>query len=195
MKTVTSPQFVSRVDDERDYSSCLIATLGPAGTSSEFAARHISDNVVLFESYELAARKVLDNPANSLLLVANAYQKINHFYISRNCRPATAFFLDTPPYVLASKTGLMPSLSDELRIATHAAPAHILATILPHIFYKTVETASTSRAAEITAAGETELCLTTLPACLENQLSPIIVAGPIPMLWTIFSPKGVTDYA
>src|SRR5262245_59419281 len=68
-----------------------VATLGPQGTSSELAAKFLLANlpdevadrmgVELFESFEAAAESVLAG-SSSLLLVANAYEHINRFYMN-----------------------------------------------------------------------------------------------------------------
>jgi bacilysin biosynthesis protein BacA len=65
-----------------------IATLGPEGTSSDLCCSYFAKYILkacvqceLFASYEDAARSVKGGTSD-LLLVANAYNKINEFYIS-----------------------------------------------------------------------------------------------------------------
>lgn len=80
-----------------------VVTLGPDSTSSTFVARIFAkeeniDEVLLFPTYELAAKNVAEHNA---LLVANAYSGINHFYISDLFTPLLCFFHNTPKYFLA----------------------------------------------------------------------------------------------
>jgi prephenate dehydratase len=171
-------------------SATTIATLGPAGTSSEQAARYIAGelpgNVALFESYEGAADYMMKHPLETILLVANAYDRVNHFYISRVMEPAAGFFYDTPPYVIASRDPDILRL-DTLNVASHPAPSHLVEDVLPTKSIRIQREASTVLAAEAAANGEADACLTTLPASLAAGLHLIAIAMPaIPMFWTLF---------
>ena len=79
-----------------DVSSRKFATLGPNGNSSRHAAEklasHYPAQVELFDTYEEAAQTVTDNPENAALIVANAYARINRFYISHDLYSVGAFF-------------------------------------------------------------------------------------------------------
>jgi hypothetical protein len=80
----------------------VISTLGPAGTSSEAAARYLAGTlghtdkpvaVALFRSYEEAWTALREKRA-SRLLVANAYQGISKFYMDRSLGREPAILLD-----------------------------------------------------------------------------------------------------
>ena len=77
-----------------------VATLGPAGTSSEQAARYLISRLrgedaepapKLFHSYEDASAAVVRGAAD-LLLVANAYANVAEFYMSATLKLAGAFY-------------------------------------------------------------------------------------------------------
>lgn len=186
MTELASPNLLWRESLNLDYSERVIATLGPAGTSSEFAARHLTDKVKLFDSYELAEEYAHGNPREVAFLVANAYQNVNQFYISRRTKPVTAFFLDTPPYVLATKDVGLEQFTGVIRVSSHRAPSHLIRALIPGTPFTLVETSSTSEAARMVFDAEADACLTTRVACEKRNLKIIKNSGCIPMLWTIF---------
>ncbi len=167
-----------------------IATLGPSGTSSEYAAKFISEclkgDVILYDTYEAAAASLSAPDNNDFLLVANAYSGVNRFYISRVLQPVAAFFHDTQPYVLACLDGTNLD-RDDLKVASHPAPSHLAQELLPGRCIQVVPVPSTVRAAELTAEGQCDACITTLPTSERMRLS-VVEQGMqcIPMLWTIF---------
>jgi bacilysin biosynthesis protein BacA len=174
-----------------------IATLGPAGTSSDHVARTFLANVgngdsrcELFDSYEEAARTV-ESGDNDLLLVANAYGNINQFYISHTLSLTTFFVHDTPPYGLARRRDGTP-LDDEapLVIATHPAPAHFVPWFMKTSGLEGEPTvrlvSSTSEAARLVADGSVDLCVTNDDARIRYQLEFLSCTWPIQMLWSVF---------
>jgi hypothetical protein len=174
-----------------------IATLGPAGTSSEHVARAFLGNVTngnsrceLFDSYEEAARTV-ESGENDLLLVANAYGNINQFYISHTLSLTTFFVHDTPPYGLACRRD-GSSLDPEapLEVATHPAPAHFLPWLMKTAGLEAQPTvrlvSSTSEAARLVADGTVDACVTNDDARSRYQLEFLSSSWPIQMLWSVF---------
>jgi hypothetical protein len=175
----------------------LIATLGPTGTSSENTAFFFSQklrnkpDVKLFNTYEDAENFVLCSEG-SLMLVANAYKRINEFYISNRTKPLLSFFFDTPPYGIATKPGinlLELARKRPLQIASHHAPQHLIAGLLPGHRFEVFDAASTSLAAEMTSKGEVDACLTTKIACQKEGLEFQSTEVNIHMLWTAFTGK------
>lgn len=182
-------KILSRAEYRSDYQSALIATLGPSGTSSEFVAGQLSENIALFPSYELAEEHIHIIENEAVFLVANAYQNINRFYISERTKPVAAFFCDTPTYVLASRVTRFQDLARQPRISSHRAPAHLIERILANSEFTLVETDSTSVAARMAAESAVDACITTRVACEKEGLNILYESGTIPMLWTIFSRK------
>lgn len=174
-------------------ASRRFATLGPNGTSSRHAAERLAAchpaQVDLFDTYEEAARAVARNPANTALVVANAYARINRFYISHDLFPVGAFFHDTPAYVIAAQSTAVldrPALS----VATHPAPSHLINGAINHPEIRIINTDSTHLAAKRVALGQCDACLTTKVAADMLELKTVTVAFPaIPMLWTVFINK------
>lgn len=171
-----------------------IATLGPPGTSSEYVAMQlceiIANEVALFESFEAVANFVIQDVfSESLLLVANAYSKINLFYISNFLIPVACFFYRTPPYVLASQVS---NLHEKLflKVGSHPAPSHLIAPLLANQKFEIIEISSTSLAAKMVANSELDLCLTTQPASeLYNLHVYKHATQHIEMLWTLFAKR------
>lgn len=174
-----------------------IHTLGPSGTSSEYASQffhrwmgdHYSDSshtIHLDDSYELA-RKNIDEE-NGLLIVANAYPKINDFYMDTRLKLLATFLYDTPLYGLVANR-VLPDRP--LTVASHPAPVPLIAELLPAglRIAKIVEMSSTSAAAQAVACGEVDIALTTEIAARLHNLNFISRTRPIHMLWSVFASK------
>ncbi len=174
-----------------------IATLGPSGTSSEAAARHLLDwaaqsldarceDVQLLPTYEHAAEAVLTRSATHLL-VANAYREINDFYMDPRLKIAAAYRFNTPNYGLAKARGA--TVSSRIDVATHPSPIPLIEELLPAGMTVSVVVAmpSTSAAAAAVAANEVDVALTTDVAAEIYDLEFISRTRPIEMLWTAFA--------
>jgi prephenate dehydratase len=175
-----------------------IATLGPAGTSSEASARHLLHWVAqalngrvgpiqLFATYEDAREMVLAGNATHLL-VANAYREINNFYMDPKLKIAAAYRFNTPNYGLAKRRGAQ--ISSRVCIASHPSPTPLIEELLPaEVTVSAVITMlSTSAAAAAVDGKEIDLALTTDVAAQIYDLEFISRTRPIEMLWTAFRP-------
>jgi hypothetical protein len=172
-----------------------LTTLGPAGTSSEYAASAFyerngcSGALSLVPSYEQAAEAVISRQAE-FLLVANAYDRINRFYINDSLVAVDVYPLRTPGYAVA----VLPNSHHDAcdgppRVASHPAPAHILHCAFGRTEsdLEIVAATSTSAAAELVSQGSVPACLTTDIARRRNRLAFVTRPKPIRMLWTVFA--------
>ncbi|MEN3586373.1 hypothetical protein [Streptomyces sp. WMMC905] len=190
---MTLLSFTALLRDTERVST--VGTLGPRGTSSEAAARHFvrlsgSDDpqlpVHLFDTYEEAGAALRDARV-SHLIVANAYQAVNQFYMDPALTLANVFVMDTPLYGIAvARNGTVP---DSPTIATHPAPEPIIGQLLPsaHTTHKVIHTASTSAAAQAVTDGLADLALTTAPSAELHGLRFISGTRPILMVWSAFT--------
>jgi len=173
-----------------------VATLGPAGTSSEASARHLLDWAVealracsgpiqLLPTYEQAMECVLTGRATHLL-VANAYREINDFYMDPRLKIAAAYRFNTPNYGLAKCRGTQ--ISSQIGVATHPSPIPLIEELLPIgvTVSVVVPMSSTSAAAAAVAGREVDVALTTDVAAEIYDLEFISRTRPIEMLWTAF---------
>ncbi len=179
-----------RTDDQ-----LIIATLGPAGTSSQaaattFAARITHEHGVaadtdLYETYEGASAAVLGESAD-LLVVANAYASVDAFYMNPDLSLAAAFVQVTPEYGIAVPRP--DSVPRAVRVATHPAPRPLIAQLLPESMSvrDVVMVHSTSAAAAATRAATVDAALTTAPAAHLHDLTFISRTRVIQMLWSVF---------
>lgn len=176
-------------------SDVPLATLGPAGTSSEYAAgafyarNGCSGPLLLTATYEQAAEAVVARQAE-FLLVANAYREINRFYINDLLVAVDAYPLRTPGYAVAVlPNSLHHSCQGPRRIASHPAPAHILHSVFGEVDcgLQIISADSTSAAAELVSQGSVPACLTTDVARRRNRLAFVTRPKTIRMLWTAFS--------
>lgn len=179
-------------DESHRHSPQRVATLGPPGTSSERAAGRILEildtdgDVVLFRTYDDAAESVLRSESD-VLVVANAFQGINSFYMDARLSVLSAFRMHTPLYGLAKRPD--HALPSEFAVVSHPAPIPLIVELLPESMTCTevICADSTSAAAAAVASGEQEVALTTEPACVAYDLVFISTLRPIEMVWTAFA--------
>ncbi|QUJ70608.1 hypothetical protein KDD30_22240 (plasmid) [Photobacterium sp. GJ3] len=172
-----------------------IFTLGPKGTSSEYASHHFSNwmksrysesdhSIFLKNTYEEARDNL--HKEDGLLIVANAYSQVNDFYMDPKLTLLGSFLFDTPMYGLATKN----TVADRpLVVASHPAPIPLIRELLPEgmKIERVVEMKSTSAAAAAVVEGQVDLALTTEVAAGLHQLKFISRVRPIHMLWSVFS--------
>jgi prephenate dehydratase len=171
-----------------------IATLGPAGTSSEQAAMFLwvghhhgePPAIHLSATYEEAGDAVISGAA-SHVVVANAYAGIHRFYMDPAFSIVGAFLMDTPLYGIAvSPERQIPSVA---RISSHPAPIPLIRELLPTAYSvaEILHATSTSAAAIQAHRGEADMALTTEPAATANALKFISRTRSIRMLWSVFT--------
>jgi len=174
-----------------------VYTLGPTGTSSEYASqffcRWMNERyekshhaLQLNNTYELARDNL--RRAGGLLIVANAYPQINDFYMDTSLKLLATFLFDTPLYGLVASKALPDR---PLYIASHPAPVPLIQELLPEGLKveRIVEMPSTSAAAQAAACGEVDMALTTEIAARLHNLKFVSAVRPIHMLWSVFGSK------
>ncbi|MGC7102842.1 hypothetical protein ACPZ19_49945 [Amycolatopsis lurida] len=201
MSTVAAPVIDLALPHPRGDSSRGIATLGPAGTSSEQSAWFLRDYlslgwrdrrpsappVSLYPRYEDAAQAVIAGESE-LLLVANAYHGASAFYMSAELRFAGAYLFDTPLYGIATHDGELPG--GTISIASHPAPIPLIEQLLAGTgttAWTVVQHNSTSAAARAAAEGAVAAALTTAPAAALHGLKFVTRTRTIRMLWSVFT--------
>jgi hypothetical protein len=177
----------------------LLGTLGPSGTSSEHAAEaliellrqreHLRCDLVLYQTFEHAARAVRRREA-SALLVPNAYQHANRFYMDPELDTAAAFIAPTPRYGLAMLAGRPVPV--ELRVATHPAAVPLLDHLVPdgHRVREILTSVSTSAAADTAARGAVDAALTNQISVERHNLRFFSRTQELPMVWSVFVKAG-----
>ncbi|RMI36437.1 prephenate dehydratase domain-containing protein [Streptomyces triticirhizae] len=182
--------------------SLRITSLGPAGTSSEQAARALQGHLLrrghehvpieLCHRYEEAGDRLLAGDCE-LVVVANAYSGIDRFYMDPALRLAAVFVKDTPHYGIASVAGA--ELEQKTRVITHPAPRALVGELLPERFdlAEVVFATSTSAAAEAVERGEVPLALTTALAARLHGLEFLSRTRPIRMVWSVFTRADLLD--
>jgi bacilysin biosynthesis protein BacA len=173
-----------------------IATLGPTGTSSQYAAQKFIDystknhkcSITLYDSYEEANDFVLSGQCNALL-VANAYKGVDKFYTSKKLKLFSAFKLNTPSYGIATKRDIeeIPEKS-LINLHSHHATFGLIPYFLtnkPLTKLKVVEHKSTSLAA-IAARYDESFCIANAIAISKYGLHFVSKTRSITMLWSVF---------
>jgi prephenate dehydratase len=166
-----------------------VHTLGPSGTNCEAAAHHwlhqrgMSDGtVVLHPTLERAALDVLADPEPSALLACVVYPNL-HEIVFKNLAQLTmrdCFVFPTHNMVYAGRAG-----ATWRTVASHPAPVNLLDGRDVEIILVN----SNAAAAAICSSGETDACITTLPAAQRHQLEIRADFGPVPMGFSLHAPQ------
>ncbi|MBE9035783.1 LysR family transcriptional regulator [aff. Roholtiella sp. LEGE 12411] len=177
-----------------------IGTLGPSGTSSDYASSYIvqqleseklTGKIQLFDSFPDVKKALLQDKVD-LALVPHAYHLINEFYMEPNFDLGFIFIYPTPVYGLAKKKNTEVVFKGA-RIVTHPAPLPLLSRLLPNSQDQSeiqVDLSpSTSDAAIQVQQGLANLAITNANAVEAYDLEFISTYGKIPMSWSIFYKK------
>jgi bacilysin biosynthesis protein BacA len=178
----------------------IIGTLGPSGTSSDYASTHIvkqlesenlSGEIQLFDTFPDVKEALLQDKIN-LAVVPHAYHSINEFYMEPSFDLGFIFIYPTPVYGLAKKKNTEVTFKGA-RIVTHPAPLPLLSKLLPESEDQSeiqVDLSpSTSDAAIQVQKGLATLAITNKNAVEAYDLEFISTYGKIPMSWSIFYKK------
>lgn len=181
---------------ETKINTLKIGTLGPSGTSSEFAAKQFASNYLatqgflselsLFNTFEESVVE-LENGLLDYIIVPHAYGKINDFYMKPNIDLIQLFRCDTPMYGLAIRKGFLydDELLDSAVIVSHPAPVNLVKYFLNKS--SNIELVnSTSVAAKLVNEGVYDLAITNFAAKEKYNLDFVYQFKNIPMSWSVF---------
>ncbi|MCP2727562.1 hypothetical protein [Limnofasciculus baicalensis] len=181
-------------------NTLTLGTLGPSGTSSEYALIHVVSQLIseelsistqLFNSFPELKEALLHNQVD-LALVPHAYDQINEFYMEPSLELGFIFTYPTPIYGLAKKKNSSVIFKGS-RLVTHPAPLPLLSKLLPdsqdESEIKVDLSLSTSDAAIQVKEGLADLAITNEKAAQIYDLEFISTYGKIHMSWSIFQKK------
>lgn len=191
--------LLNKTSLDKCLNNLKFATLGPYGTSSEFATLKLCENincdksnVILFNTYEEAFEDVKKNTSNAVI-VANAYHGINNFYMDNKLELIATFIQNTPKYGIAVRKDFnIEELSNckVIKIASHHAPTKKLDYYRDGVFkdksFDITLFDSTSSAARSVKENEFDFCLTNENAVEMYGLKFISKLTDISMVWSIF---------
>ncbi|MBE5101503.1 prephenate dehydratase domain-containing protein [Priestia aryabhattai] len=173
-----------------------VGTLGPSGTSSEFAANLFMDNylfnqgifseLILFQTFEESMEN-LEKGLLDYIIVPHAYGGINEFYMKSNIDLIQLFRCDTPMYGLAVRKGFPyhKELLDSETIVSHPAPINLLKYFL-NTNAKIHTVNSTSVAASLVKESVYNIAITNEVAKQKYDLDFVYQFKNIPMSWSVF---------
>ncbi|MFD0376133.1 hypothetical protein [Streptomyces sp. NPDC127112] len=171
-----------------------LGTLGPAGTSSELAARFLAGehrlSVRLFATFDDVLDQLLRSQVE-FALVPSAYQGLTRFHWHRDLRLRGFFAQATPEYGIAARAGAAPLPGDgPLVVAAMWEVRRIYAELAPDGLRDRgvawVDASSTQHAAEILAAGGADLAVTNAPGIRANDLRWVASRQGAEIVWTLF---------
>jgi bacilysin biosynthesis protein BacA len=178
----------------------IIGTLGPSGTSSDYASSYIvkqleseqlTGEIQLFDSFSGVKEALLQDKVD-IAVVPHAYHSINEFYMEPNLDLGFIFIYPTPVYGLAKRKNTEVVFKGA-RLVTHPAPLPLLSKLLPESQDQSeiqVDfSPSTSDAAIQVQQGLATLAITNKNAVDAYDLEFISTYGKIPMSWSIFYKK------
>ncbi|ARV46143.1 MULTISPECIES: prephenate decarboxylase [Bacillus] len=180
-----------------------VNTLGPEGTSSEYAAKHFISNFTLqqglnsklslHDTFESCIERTLQSPLE-YTIVPHAYDGIKHFYMRPDLQLLQIFRCDTPMYGLAVRPDFEFSddMLDTSVIVSHPSPINLIKYFTrKEVRFKLVN--STSQAARKVKEGLYDIALTNELARQKYGLTFVKTFKSIPMSWSLFGKGDVND--
>jgi hypothetical protein len=171
-----------------------LGTLGPAGTSSDLAARFLAAeyglSVELFTTFDDVLDHLLDGRVE-FALVPSAYQGLTRFHWHRGLRLRAFFPRATPEYgIAAGAGGGLPPGDGPVAVAAMWEVRRIYAEVVPDALLDRevtwVDAVSTQHAAEILAGGGAELAVTNAPGVRAHGLRWVATRPGAEIVWTLF---------
>jgi len=184
------------------FDGFKLATLGPAGTSSEYVAGKVLErldiadkNIVLFPRYEEAYNDVVAGNSDAVI-VANAYKDISTFYMDPSLELIGTLIEPTPAYGIATRSDFRmesSTMKSPIRIISHHAPIKKLEAYTQDrtspfrgVEFEIIYSDSTSAAAGAVAANRADYCLTNAQAVEHYGLTFVSKTTGIDMVWSLF---------
>ncbi|MEC0952047.1 MULTISPECIES: bacilysin biosynthesis protein BacA [Bacillus] len=180
-----------------------INTLGPEGTSSEYAAKNFITNFTLLQgvnsklslhdTFESCIEKTLQSPLE-YTIVPHAYDGIKHFYMRPDLQLLQIFRCDTPMYGLAVRPGFKytDDMLEQAVIVSHPSPINLIKYFTrKDVTFDLVN--STSAAAKRVKDGLSDIALTNELARQKYGLHFVKTFKSIPMSWSLFGKGEIHD--
>ncbi|ASF30517.1 MULTISPECIES: bacilysin biosynthesis protein BacA [Bacillus amyloliquefaciens group] len=180
-----------------------INTLGPEGTSSEYAAKNFITNFTLLQgvnsklslhdTFESCIEKTLQSPLE-YTIVPHAYDGIKHFYMRPDLQLLQIFRCDTPMYGLAVRPDFeyTDDMLDKAVIVSHPSPINLIKYFTrKDVTFDLVN--STSVAAKRVKDGLSDIALTNELARQKYGLQFVKTFKSIPMSWSLFGKGEIHD--
>ncbi|CUB24657.1 bacilysin biosynthesis protein BacA [Bacillus amyloliquefaciens] len=180
-----------------------INTLGPEGTSSEYAAKNfianftllqgVNSKLSLHDTFESCIEKTLQSPLE-YTIVPHAYDGIKHFYMRPDLQLLQIFRCDTPMYGLAVRPGFeyTDDMLDKAVIVSHPSPINLIKYFTrKDVTFDLVN--STSAAAKRVKDGLSDIALTNELARQKYGLHFVKTFKSIPMSWSLFGKGEIHD--
>ncbi|XYY59704.1 bacilysin biosynthesis protein BacA [Bacillus velezensis] len=180
-----------------------INTLGPEGTSSEYATKNFITNFTLLQgvnsklslhdTFESCIEKTLQSPLE-YTIVPHAYDGIKHFYMRPDLRLLQIFRCDTPMYGLAVRPGFeyTDDMLDQTVIVSHPSPINLIKYFTrKDVTFDLVN--STSATAKRVKDGLSDIALTNELARQKYGLHFVKTFKSIPMSWSLFGKGEIHD--
>lgn len=180
-----------------------INTLGPEGTSSEYAAKNfitnftllqgVNSKLSLYDTFESCIEKTLQSPLE-YTIVPHAYDGIKHFYMRPDLQLLQIFRCDTPMYGLAVRPGFeyTDDMLEQAVIVSHPSPINLIKYFTrKDVTFDLVN--STSAAAKRVKDGLSDIALTNELARQKYGLHFVKTFKSIPMSWSLFGKGEIHD--
>ncbi|MGN6610676.1 MAG: prephenate dehydratase [Angustibacter sp.] len=176
-----------------------VVTLGPAGTSSHDAARHLQTRLVeadgapplpleLHDTFDVVLERAVAD-ASCLALVPSAYRGATAFHWHDELRLLFHFARSTPPYGLATRR--LPVAPEPVRVAAMAEVDHLYGGLVPppmaHREVVRVAARSTRHAAELVRCGAADVAVTNEPSRRDAGLVWLSCRPGVDIVWLVFA--------
>ncbi|WP_026882936.1 prephenate dehydratase domain-containing protein [Clostridium akagii] len=167
---------------------CVLATLGPTGTCSEYCAKFflskedIDADILLLDTFEATINELIEGNVN-YVLIPSAYVKFAEIVFENLSRIKIlkSFVYNTPRMVSVKKAGFMGNVK---KIATHPSPSSLIINEFKDA--EVIYAKSNSEAARMLNDGEVDACITTEICSDKYKFRVIKDFGVVSMSWNIF---------
>ncbi|MER5865530.1 hypothetical protein [Kitasatospora sp. NPDC002040] len=190
-----SARWTGLVDRWATAPGTVLGTLGPSGTSSHLAADFLAErypiSLRLYPTFDEVLAALLAGEVD-VVLVPSAYSGLTSFHWHRELELLGFFPRATPAYGIASRAE-GPGDKPELRVSAMWEVRRIYHEVVPAELrdrpFTWVDAESTQQAAEILAAGGSDLAVTNDPGVRAYRLSWVANRPGAEIVWTVFGSR------
>lgn len=166
---------------------CILATLGPSGTCSEYCAKFllnkqdIDAEIQLLDTFEATIKELIKGNVN-YVLIPSAYVKFAEIVFKNlnKIRIYKSFVYNTPRMVSVEKAGFIGKVK---KIATHPSPSSLIINEFKDA--EVIYAKSNSDAARMLNDGKVDACITTEICAEKYKFEVIKDFGVVSMSWNI----------
>ena len=194
-------QYYSFLNEIDKLEKIQICTLGPQGTSSNYAAKYLISNldknnnrseIILKEDFHMIYNELHKKKVNYALIPA-AYENITDFFWNKEFENIFNFILETPNYGLVCKKSSNFRKKEKIKVSTVPAVQNLIGFFAEELLsekkLKQINTNSTTEAVIFLLENKVDIALTnqtSFKLYKDRGLKFISKKHSVKILWSIF---------